>query len=150
MSTEHTLEKLWATIEARRNDTTAGAGLPPQYAFNTRVLLQNPSRLRKKLNEETYELNEAHQALLAGVEVDIGSKFGAQEHVAREAADVLWHVFVLLASADVTPEEVYAVMERRRVREAEWERRAAEDAATGERVLAESGDPAALNETAAA
>jgi phosphoribosyl-ATP pyrophosphohydrolase len=147
MSTEHTLDKLWATIESRRNDPTAGARLPPHYAFNTAVLLQNPSKLRKKLNEETYELNEAHQALLAGVEVDIGSKFGAHEHVAREAADVLWHVYVLLASANVTPEEVYAVMERRHVREMDYERRVAEDAAAGERVLAEGGEPAALDET---
>lgn len=147
MSTEHTLEKLWATIELRRNDPTSGARLPPHYAFNTSVLLQNPSKLRKKLNEETYELNEAHQALLAGVEVDIGSKFGAHEHVAREAADVLWHLYVLLASADVTPEEVYAVLERRHARELDYERRAAEDAAAGERVPAEGGEPAALDES---
>lgn len=149
MSTEQILGKLWATIESRRNDPTAGAGLPPQYAFNSRVLLQNPSKLRKKLNEETYELNEAHQALLAGVEVDIGSKFGAHEHVAREAADVLWHLYVLLASADVTPEEVYAVMERRLVREQEHERRVADEAAAREPVLAESGEPA-LSQTPSA
>lgn len=141
MSTEHTLEKLWATIESRRDDPTAGAGLPPQYKFNTRVFLENPSKLRKKLNEEAYELNEAHQALLAGVEVDIGSKFGAHEHVAREAADVLWHVYVLLASAGVTPADAYAVMERRM----EWER-SVEEAAAREPALAESGEPA-LNGT---
>lgn len=144
MSTEHTLEKLWTTIEARR-DGSAGAGLPAQYKFNTRVFLENPSKLRKKLNEEAYELNEAHQALVAGVEVDIGSKFGAQEHVAREAADVLWHVYVLLASANVTPEEVYAVMERRM----EWER-SVEEAAARESALAESGEPAALGEAPSA
>lgn len=137
MSTEHTLEKLWATIELRRNDPAAGAGLSAQYKFNTRVFLENPSKLRKKLNEETYELNEAHQALLSGVEVDIGSKFGAHEHVAREAADVLWHVYVLLASAGVTPDDVYAVMERRM----DWER-SVEEAAAREPVLAESGEPA--------
>ena len=113
MSTEHTLDKLWATIELRRNDPAAGAALPAQYKFNSRVFLENPSKLRKKLNEETYELNEAHQALLAGVEVDIGSKFGPHEHVAREAADVLWHLYVLLASIDVTPDEVHALMKRR-------------------------------------
>lgn len=145
MSTEHTLEKLWATIELRRDDPAAGAGLPAQYKFNTRVILENPSRLRKKLHEETYELNEAHQALLSGVEVDIGSRFGAHEHVAREAADVLWHLYVLLASADVNPEDVYAVMERRM----EWER-SAEEAAAREPVLAQRGEPAALNATAPA
>ena len=147
MSDERILAKLWATIQSRRNDLTAGAEIPTQRAFNTRELLQNPSKLRKKFSEEAYELNEAHQALLAGQEVDIGEKFGARDHVAREAADVLWHLYVLLASVDVTPEEVYAVMERRQERADEHERRRAEDAAAREHVPAEGGEPAALGET---
>ena len=148
MSTEHILGKVWATIESRRNDPAAGAGLPPKYAFNSRELLQNPSRLRKKFHEESYEVLEAHQALLGGEEVEIGVKFGARDHVAREAADVLWHLYVLLASADVTPEEVFAVMERRHAKELEYERRVAEGAAAREHVLAESGEPAGVSETA--
>lgn len=137
MSTERILAQFWATIESRRNDPTAGAGQPPQRAFNIRELLQNPSKLRKKFSEEAYELNEAHQALLADQEVDIGLKFGARDHVAREAADVLMHLYILLASADVTPEEVYAVIERRHERALENWRRLAEDAAAREHVLAE-------------
>ncbi len=37
----------------------------------------------------------------------------SQDHLAHEAADLLYHLFVLLASADVTPSAVYAVLERR-------------------------------------
>jgi len=71
----------------------------------TRTLLANPSRARKKVAEEAYEVNEAHQALLAGRDT--------KDHLANEAADLLYHLLVLLASADVTPSEVYSVLERR-------------------------------------
>ena len=50
-------------------------------------------------------MNEAHQALDAGRDT--------KDHLAHEAADLLYHLYVLLASADVTPAEVYSVLERR-------------------------------------
>ena len=50
-------------------------------------------------------MNEAHQALLDGKD--------SQDHLAHEAADLVYHLFVLLASADVTPSAVYSVLERR-------------------------------------
>ena len=144
MATERILAKLWATIESRRSDPTPAKSSQPHgrdLPFDTRNLLQNPSKLRKKLNEEAYELNEAHQALLADHEVEIGVQFGARDHVAREAADLLYHVYVLLGSVGVTPQEVYAVMERRHKKDLERERR---------RVLAESAEPAARDEDAGA
>ncbi|HMA17553.1 MAG TPA: hypothetical protein VKS03_03855, partial [Thermoanaerobaculia bacterium] len=36
-----------------------------------------------------------------------------KDHLAHEAADLLYHLFVLLSSCDVTPSEVYAILERR-------------------------------------
>jgi len=100
MADERFLAQLWAVIESRKADE-AGAG---SY---TRELLANPSRLRKKVTEEAYEVNEAHQALLSGRD--------SKDHLAAEAADLLYHLLVLLASVDVTPSEVYAVLERRHV-----------------------------------
>ena len=98
MANEHFLAQLWATIESRK----AEAG--PERSY-TRELLANPSKARKKVAEEAYEVNEAHQALLAGKD--------SKDHLAHEAADLLYHLFVLLASADVTPTEVYSVLEHR-------------------------------------
>jgi len=98
MANEQFLAQLWAVIESRRAD----AGPEKSY---TRELLANPSRARKKLAEEAHEVNEAHQALLLGRDT--------KDHMAHEAADLLYHLFVLLASADVTPAEVYAVLEAR-------------------------------------
>jgi phosphoribosyl-ATP pyrophosphohydrolase len=98
MADERFLAQLWATIEARKADETATESY-------TRKLLANPSKARKKVAEEAYEVNEAQQALLAGRDT--------KDHLASEAADLLYHLFVVLASADVTPSEVYAVLERR-------------------------------------
>jgi phosphoribosyl-ATP pyrophosphohydrolase len=97
---ERFLAQLWAVIESRRADE----GATESY---TRKLLANPSKIRKKVTEEAYEVNEAHQALLDGKD--------SKDHLAHEAADLLYHLFVLLASADVTPQAVYAILERRHV-----------------------------------
>ncbi len=98
MANEQFLAQLWATIESRRAD----AGPEKSY---TRELLSNPSKARKKVAEEAHEVNEAHQALMAGQD--------SKDHLAHEAADLIYHLFVVLASADVTPTEVYAVLEKR-------------------------------------
>ena len=55
--------------------------------------------------EEAYEVAEAQQGLLAGQDT--------REHLALEAADLVYHLFVVLASAGVTPAEVYEVLEQR-------------------------------------
>jgi phosphoribosyl-ATP pyrophosphohydrolase len=98
MADERFLAKLWATIESRKADE----GATSSY---TRKLLADPPKIRRKIIEEAYEVNEAHQALLVGKD--------SKDHLAHEAADLMYHLYVLLASADVTPTEVYAVLERR-------------------------------------
>ncbi|HUK66948.1 MAG TPA: phosphoribosyl-ATP diphosphatase [Anaeromyxobacteraceae bacterium] len=98
MADEHFLAKLWAVIESRKADESATQSY-------TRQLLANPSRIRKKIAEEAYEVNEAHQALLDGKD--------SPDHLAHEAADLVYHLLVLLASADVTPTSVYSILERR-------------------------------------
>ena len=98
MADERFLAQLWAVIESRKADDAATRSY-------TKELLADPSRLRRKVTEEAYEVNEAHQALLSGRDT--------KDHVANEVADLLYHLLVLLASVDVTPSEVYAVLERR-------------------------------------
>jgi phosphoribosyl-ATP pyrophosphohydrolase len=100
MADERFLAQLWATIESRRTDESAAESY-------TRRLLAQPAKIRKKVIEEAYEVNEAHQGLLDGRD--------SADHLAHEAADLIYHLFVLLASADVTPSAVYAALERRHV-----------------------------------
>jgi phosphoribosyl-ATP pyrophosphohydrolase len=98
MADERFLAQLWATIESRKADGAAAESY-------TRKLLADPSRIRRKIIEEAYELNEAHQALQHARDT--------KDHVAHEAADLVYHLLVLLASVDVTPSEVYTVLARR-------------------------------------
>jgi phosphoribosyl-ATP pyrophosphohydrolase len=100
MADERFLAQLWATIESRKAASEDGA-----EGSYTRRLLDQPSKIRRKIIEEAYEVNEAHQGLEAARD--------SKDHLAHEAADLLYHLFVLLASADVTPSAVYAVLERR-------------------------------------
>lgn len=98
MADERFLAQLWATIESRKDSGDADSSY-------TKRLLSEPSKIRRKIIEEAYEVNEAHQALEANRDT--------KDHLAHEAADLVYHLFVLLAAADVTPTEVYAVLERR-------------------------------------
>ncbi len=103
MADERFLAQLWAVIESRKADETASASY-------TRKLLADPPKIRRKIAEEAYEVNEAHQALLDGKD--------SKDHLAHEAADLLYHLLVLLSSADVTPSAVYSVLERRHAAQA--------------------------------
>jgi phosphoribosyl-ATP pyrophosphohydrolase len=98
MADERFLAQLWATIESRKADD----GQSESY---TRKLLSNPAKIRKKVIEEAYEVNEAHQGLMASKDT--------KDHLANEAADLVYHLMVLLASVDVTPSEVWTVLEQR-------------------------------------
>jgi phosphoribosyl-ATP pyrophosphohydrolase len=98
MADERFLAQLWAVIESRKADESASESY-------TRKLLADPPKIRRKIAEEAYEVNEAHQALMDGKD--------SPDHLAHEAADLLYHLLVLLASVDVTPSAVYSVLERR-------------------------------------
>jgi phosphoribosyl-ATP pyrophosphohydrolase len=98
MADERFLAELWSTIEARRDDPSAGKSY-------TRQLLAAPAKARRKVVEEAYEVAEAQQGLLAGQDT--------REHLALEAADLVYHLFVVLASAGVSPGDVYRVLEER-------------------------------------
>jgi phosphoribosyl-ATP pyrophosphohydrolase len=98
MADERFLAELWSTIEARKADP----GAEQSY---TRQLLAKPSKARRKVIEEAYEVAEAQQGILAGQDT--------RDHLAQEAADVIYHLFVVMASAGVEPDEVWAVLESR-------------------------------------
>ncbi|MCA6307041.1 MAG: phosphoribosyl-ATP diphosphatase, partial [Phenylobacterium sp.] len=65
-----------------------------------RLLQDGPPRAARKLGEEAVE------AIVAAVS-------GDRDGLAAEAADVLYHLLVLLAAAGVSPDEVAARLEAR-------------------------------------
>lgn len=76
---------------------------PPSKSYTSQLLQAGPVKIGEKVREEADEAAEA--ALEAG---DAGA-----QHLVREAADVVYHLLVLLASRDVTLADVEAELGRR-------------------------------------
>lgn len=87
------LGRLEAVIEARRDAS-------PETSWTARLLQDGPPRAARKLGEEAVE------AVVAAVS-------GDRDGLAAEAADVLYHLMVLLAAAGVSADEVAARLEAR-------------------------------------
>jgi phosphoribosyl-ATP pyrophosphohydrolase len=88
------LDTLCATVEDR-----ARSG-DPSASYTAKLLSQGVEKCAKKLGEE-------------GVETALAAMAGPPEHVAEEAADLLYHLAVLLRVAGVPPEDVAAVLDSR-------------------------------------
>ena len=91
--TDDILKRLAATISARRNESA-------ERSYTRQLLDSGPKRCAKKLGEETVET-----VIAALAEDDTALK--------NEAADVIYHLLVLLESRKVSIDEVLAVLENR-------------------------------------
>ena len=76
------------------------ASAPAERSYTAKLLAGGPARAAKKLGEEAVE------AAIAAVQ-------GDQTGLVTEAADVLYHLLVVLRGAGVPLEEVMAELERR-------------------------------------
>lgn len=81
------------TLEALDQRVAERANMPPELSYTSSLLEVGVERCAKKFGEEAAEL------LIAAVTRD-------QRGTVAEAADVLFHLLVLLRSADVTLEAV--------------------------------------------
>ena len=93
MSKFETLEKLAAEITSRKSASA-------ETSYTAKLLSQGVEKCAKKFGEEAFEL------ALASILKD-------NTQTAQEAADVLYHLLVLLQSADVSIEDVMAVLKSR-------------------------------------
>ncbi|NEY89398.1 phosphoribosyl-ATP diphosphatase [Tabrizicola oligotrophica] len=87
------LQRLAATIEARK-------GADPDSSWTAKLFAKGPEKCAEKFGEEAVE------AIIEAVK-------GDREKLAAEAADVLYHLLVMLAARDVSLAEVLAVLEVR-------------------------------------
>jgi len=87
------LAELAATIAARH-------GASPDTSYTAKLLSQGVDKCAKKLGEEAVE------AALAAVS-------GNADHLTSEAADVLYHLLVVLEAAGVSLDAVMAELDRR-------------------------------------
>ena len=87
------LHRLAATIAARK-------GADPESSWTAKLLAKGPEKCAEKFGEEAVE------AIIEVVK-------GDGEKLTAEAADVLYHLLVMLAARDVTLDQVLAELERR-------------------------------------
>lgn len=88
-----TLHSLAATIAARRS-------ADPDTSWTAKLLAQGPEKCAEKFGEEAIE------AIIEAVK-------GDKAALTSEAADVLYHLLVMLAARDITLADVEAELDRR-------------------------------------
>ncbi|MDR0807564.1 MAG: phosphoribosyl-ATP diphosphatase [Gemmobacter sp.] len=87
------LHALAATIAARK-------GADPDTSWTAKLLAKGPEKCAEKFGEEAVE------AIIEAVK-------GDRERLTSEAADVLYHLLVMLAARDVTLADIEAELARR-------------------------------------
>ncbi|HWA69940.1 MAG TPA: phosphoribosyl-ATP diphosphatase [Rhizomicrobium sp.] len=87
------LDHLFATIAARKGGDTG-------QSYTAKLLAAGVEKCAKKFGEEAVE------AVIAATQND-------KAELAKESADVLYHLLVLWAAAGIAPEDVYAVLKAR-------------------------------------
>lgn len=87
------LTELAKTIEARK-------GADPESSWTAKLLSKGPEKAAEKFGEEAVE------AIIEAVK-------GDRAALTREAADVIYHLLVMLAARDVAFSDVLAELERR-------------------------------------
>ncbi|MBY0350357.1 phosphoribosyl-ATP diphosphatase [Tabrizicola sp.] len=88
-----TLEKLAAAIAARKT-------ADPETSWTAKLLAKGPEKCAEKFGEEAVE------AIIEAVR-------GDRARLTAEAADVLYHLLVMLAARDVTLDDVLDELDRR-------------------------------------
>ena len=90
------LQRLFEIIEDRKQN-------PAEGSYTNRLLNEGYERVAQKVGEEA-------------VEVVIAGALQGRERTISESADLIYHLFVLLAQQDIRLEEVEAELEKRHVR----------------------------------
>src|SRR3954471_10312939 len=87
------LDRLFAAIAARKDGD-------PASSYTAKLLAAGVEKCAKKFGEE------ATETVIAAISRD-------KTELAKESADVLYHLAVLWAASGITPEDVYAVLKSR-------------------------------------
>ena len=87
------LDRLFATIAARK-------GVDAGQSYTAQLLAAGVEKCARKFGEE------ATETVIAAIQKD-------KTELAKESADVLYHLLVLWAASGITPDDVYAVLKAR-------------------------------------
>lgn len=92
----HAFQALMRTIESRRDD-------PPERSYTTSLLEGGTEKIGRKIVEEAAEVVEAADE--SGTE--------GEHHLVHEAADLIYHLFVMLAFRNIPLDRVSDELRRR-------------------------------------
>ena len=87
------IDRLFAIVEDRQ-------GADPQESYTAKLLARGRAKIAQKMGEEA-------------VETVIAAMSGNPEEVAKESADLLYHLLVLWSDTGVRPADVYAELAKR-------------------------------------
>ena len=87
------LDRLFATIASRKDGDAT-------QSYTAKLLAAGVDKCARKFGEE------ATETVIAAIQRDKGE-------LAKESADVLYHLLVLWAASGITPDDVYAVLKAR-------------------------------------
>ena len=90
---DDTLSRLAATLAARK-------GADPESSWTAKLLAKGPEKCAEKFGEEAIE------AIVEAVR-------GDRDRLTSEAADVLYHLMVMLTARDIALDDVLAELDRR-------------------------------------
>jgi phosphoribosyl-ATP pyrophosphohydrolase len=93
MAEQHPIDRLFATVEARK-------GADPASSYTAKLLSQGTLKIAKKLGEE-------------GVETALAAVAQDKAALTAESADLLYHLMVLWAACGLEPGAVYAALKAR-------------------------------------
>ncbi len=88
--TAEVLDRLFETIQSRR-------GADPDTSYTAKLYHRGTAKIAQKVGEEA-------------VEAVIEAMRGDKQKLAEESADLLYHLLVLWADADLDPADVYAIL----------------------------------------
>ncbi len=89
----HPIDRLFAVVQSRK-------GGDASESYTAKLFSQGTLKIAKKLGEE-------------GVETALAAVAQDKTCLIAESADLLYHLLVLWAACDVTPEDAYAALEAR-------------------------------------
>lgn len=100
MASRPVLAQLMQTIQDRKAN-------PPERSYTTKLFEGGVPKIGEKIVEEAAEVVEA----AAEAESDSGAE--GHQHLVHEAADLIYHLFVMLGHCDVQLSEVETELARR-------------------------------------
>jgi phosphoribosyl-ATP pyrophosphohydrolase/phosphoribosyl-AMP cyclohydrolase len=96
------IDELYAVIEVRKLNTQNAK------SYTNELFKEGTSRIAQKVIEEAGEF------AIASAELAIEHNSEKEKQVSNELADLIYHSLVLLASLDLSPEDVWEVLRNRR------------------------------------